>query len=122
MPVVEITPLALDRDRLRTRAPHRVDDRLDVLLVHDDVERVAGLVREHLVGGVVEDDLHGRPAAGREAGRVGEVLDLALGPVDAAVAEPGAERLRSRSRGRATSAVSWLVSARSARTTEARSV
>ena len=64
-------PLVLDHHRLGARGPQRVDDRLHVLLVHDDVVR-GEAVRQGVGGalGVVERDLErGATDLGRRGGR-----------------------------------------------------
>ena len=70
-------PLAGDRDRLGATGPQRVDDGLDVLLVHDEgVGVVARVALLDLRGRVTQHDLHAGAAVVGGAGRVGELRGL----------------------------------------------
>ncbi len=75
-------PLSLDRDRARAASPHRVDDRLDVLLVHHQQVEVAGAVVDDVLRRVGQGDGDARAGDGVEPGRRPQPLGLALQPGD----------------------------------------
>ena len=78
-------PLPGDGDRGRAAAPQRVDDGLDVLLVHDqlgDLDVVGDCLVQDVVRRVAERDRQAWPAARLEAGRVLQLLDPAAGAGD----------------------------------------